>query len=80
MVPLCCFGLDELQRMRATGELRKACSKRGAAPQPPNRVNTTSKLIELRQIMKMETILRDKPIDAYIITSSDEHQVNYKIH
>lgn len=70
--------MDELQRMRASGELRKACSKRGAAPQPPNRVNTTMKLIELRQIMRTETILRSKPIQAYIVTSSDEHQVRYK--
>lgn len=75
-MPFYCLGMDELQRMRASGELRKACSKRGAAPQPPNRVNTTMKLIKLREIMKTETILRDKPIQAYIVSSSDEHQVN----
>ncbi|XP_066253724.1 xaa-Pro aminopeptidase ApepP-like isoform X1 [Euwallacea similis] len=56
------------------GELRKACSKRGNPIPPARRVNTTMRLIEMRQIMKSEVILGTRPIDAYIVTSSDEHQ------
>lgn len=62
--------------MRITGELRKSCSRRGATPQPKNRVNTTALLSRLRAIMQQQTKLRDKAIDAYIVTSDDEHQVS----
>lgn len=78
IISLDCFGLDELERMRVSGELRKACSKRGATPQPKNRVNTTLRLMELRKIMRSETkLLQSGGIDAYIITSADEHQVSF---
>ncbi|CAG9768775.1 unnamed protein product [Ceutorhynchus assimilis] len=56
------------------GELRKACSKRGNAAPPPQRVNTTMRLIALRELMSSEVRLFTHPVDAYLITSSDEHQ------
>lgn len=55
---------------------RKACSKSGIPIQPPNRVNTTSRLIELRKAMSSEPMLRDLPIDAFFITTDDDHQVS----
>ncbi|XP_076251360.1 xaa-Pro aminopeptidase ApepP-like isoform X1 [Rhynchophorus ferrugineus] len=62
------------QELLEKGELRKACSRRGNAVQPSRRLNSTSRLIELRQLMRSEVRLQTLPIDAYIITSSDEHQ------
>lgn len=67
-----------IERMRISGELRKACSKRGNAVLPPTRVNTTMRLLELRKIMNKSIIIEEDPIDGYIITSDDDHQVNNK--
>lgn len=68
-------GYSELEKEKINGELRKACSKYGHAVQPVRRVNTTSRLILLRRMMRSEAILGTLPIDAYFVTSSDEHQV-----
>ena len=62
--------------LRATGELRRACSRRGAVKQPKNRVNTTGRLQALRRVMQNEIAMDDKKIDAYLITPYDEHQVS----
>ncbi|XP_025832435.1 xaa-Pro aminopeptidase ApepP [Agrilus planipennis] len=69
--------VEQYLRARERGELRKACSTRGAAPQPPSRVNTTARLIALREVMRDEIQLKEQPIDAYIITSYDEHMTEY---
>lgn len=63
------------EELRATGELRKACSKRGTPLQPASRTNTTSRLISLRGVMNSSIDLADFTIDALLITSDDEHQV-----
>ncbi|CAH1975267.1 unnamed protein product [Acanthoscelides obtectus] len=65
------FNLD-LEKQR--GELRKACSKYGHIAQPARRVNTTMRLAAFRNLMTDETVLLTLPIQAYLITSSDEHQ------
>lgn len=57
------------------GSIRKACSKRGYTPQPPSRVDTTDRIRRLRIEMSKENSVEDKPLDAYLITSDDEHQV-----
>lgn len=67
---------SELELAKEKGELRKACSKFGHAIQPRRRVNTTSRLIELRQLMASEVHLGTLPVQAYLVTSHDEHQVN----
>ncbi|KAK9874996.1 hypothetical protein WA026_005809 [Henosepilachna vigintioctopunctata] len=66
-----------IEEMRKSGELRKACSKRGNAILPATRVNTTMQLLHLRDIMKRSTVMGEDPIDAYIITSDDEHQTEF---
>lgn len=68
-------GQDET--LRTTGELRRACSRRGAAKPPPGRINTSDRLKALRRVMQMDTIIQTISIDAYIITSDDEHQTEY---
>ncbi|KAI4460311.1 xaa-pro aminopeptidase 1 [Holotrichia oblita] len=68
------LGYDEL---RATGQLRKACSVWGSPIQPPGRVSTTDKLAELRKVMNSETSLKTKPIDAFLATSDNAHQSEY---
>ncbi|XP_048517336.1 xaa-Pro aminopeptidase ApepP isoform X1 [Dendroctonus ponderosae] len=72
----CCVALSTAydEEMIAKGELRKACSKRGNPLPPPARVNTTMRLIAIRQLMSSEVQLGTHPVDAYIVTSSDEHQ------
>lgn len=60
-------------------ESRKACSKRGTPLQPDSRTNTTSRLINLRKVMTSSTDLADFTLDAFLITSDDEHQVVYKL-
>ncbi|CAH0552784.1 unnamed protein product [Brassicogethes aeneus] len=67
-----CSGYNE--ELKIKGELRKACSKRGHIRQPERRVNTTTRLIELRKLMKSELTLGTSAIDAYIVFSGDEHQ------
>ncbi|XP_050313116.1 xaa-Pro aminopeptidase 1-like [Anthonomus grandis grandis] len=62
------------QELITTGELRKLCSKRGNAIPPPRRVNSTLRLRNLREMMISEVKLGTHPIDAYLVTSSDEHQ------
>lgn len=57
------------------GTLRKGCPGFGHARQPERRVNSTLKLARLREVMRHSTILKELPIDAYIVTSTDEHQV-----
>ncbi|KAL1490820.1 hypothetical protein ABEB36_013449 [Hypothenemus hampei] len=66
------FAYDE--ELIAKGELRKACSKHGNAIPPARRINSTLRLIELRQLMDSEVRLGTHPVDAYLVTSSDEHQ------
>lgn len=63
------------EELRATGELRKACSRRGTPLQPASRANTTSRLINLRRVMNSSVDLADYTIDAFLVTSDDEHQV-----
>lgn len=65
---------SELEEARRNGELRKACSKHGHPVQPERRINSTTRLIELRKIMESELILATTAVQAYLITSSDEHQ------
>lgn len=43
--------------------------------QPINRVNTTTRLQQLRVAMSAVKLVRGAPLKAYIITSDDEHQV-----
>lgn len=57
------------------GAIRKACSKRGYVPQPPSRIDTTQRVKKLREHMMRETSVEGQTIQAYIITSDDEHQV-----
>ncbi|KAL3276551.1 hypothetical protein HHI36_011926 [Cryptolaemus montrouzieri] len=66
-----------LEEMRISGELRKACSKRGNAVLPATRVNSTMRLLSLRDIMNRSTVMGEDPIDGYIITSDDEHQTEF---
>ncbi|XP_074035620.1 xaa-Pro aminopeptidase ApepP isoform X2 [Leptinotarsa decemlineata] len=78
LIFLCCCTLvlcySELEREKQRGELRKACSKFGHAVQPIRRVNTTMRLQQLREKMTSEVILGAPAIQAYLVTSSDEHQ------
>lgn len=69
------FCLSELELAKQKGELRKACSKFGHAIQPRRRVNTTLRLSELRNLMVSEVHLGTLPVQAYLVTSHDEHQV-----
>ncbi|XP_044757576.1 probable Xaa-Pro aminopeptidase P [Coccinella septempunctata] len=66
-----------IERMRISGELRKACSERGNAVLPATRVNTTMRLIQLRELMNKSTVMGEDSIDGYIITSDDEHQTEF---
>ncbi|KAJ8921864.1 hypothetical protein NQ315_008496, partial [Exocentrus adspersus] len=68
------LSISELELDKQRGELRKACSKFGHATQPERRVNTTVRLRKLREVMTSEIILGTSAIDAYLVTSSDEHQ------
>ncbi|XP_049821340.1 xaa-Pro aminopeptidase ApepP [Aethina tumida] len=62
------------EELKQRGELRKACSRRGHIRQPERRVDTTSRLTKLREIMRSEVALAMPAIDAYIVLSGDEHQ------
>ncbi|GLV45292.1 uncharacterized protein CBL_05392 [Carabus blaptoides fortunei] len=62
------------QNVPEPGSRRKACSFRGILPQPPGRVDTTQRLTNLREHMVRESAVEGHAIDAYIITSGDEHQ------
>lgn len=57
------------------GSVRKACSRRGYITQPASRVETTDRIQRLRIEMSRDNSVQDKPLDAYLITSDDEHQV-----
>ena len=57
------------------GSQRKLCPPMDNVPQPPNRVNTTLRLHKLRTEMKRMNVIQMAPIDAYIITTDDDHQV-----
>lgn len=57
------------------GAVRRACSKRGYVAPPPSRVITTDRVQRLREQMTRENSVLDTPLDAYLITSDDEHQV-----
>ncbi|CAH1279761.1 unnamed protein product [Diabrotica balteata] len=65
---------SQLEEDRKNGELRKACAKHGHAVQPARRLNSTDRLIKLREAMVSEVKLETSAIQAYLITSSDEHQ------
>uniref|UniRef100_A0A6P7GWA3 Xaa-Pro aminopeptidase ApepP-like n=1 Tax=Diabrotica virgifera virgifera TaxID=50390 RepID=A0A6P7GWA3_DIAVI len=65
---------SQLEEDRRNGELRKACAKHGHAVQPARRLNSTERLIKLREAMVSEVKLETSAIQAYFITSSDEHQ------
>ncbi|CAH1408360.1 unnamed protein product [Nezara viridula] len=41
---------------------------------PPNRANTTERLVQLRAEMRRSHSVQGSPIDAYLITGSDAHQ------
>lgn len=43
--------------------------------QPKNRVDTSMRLTLLRAEMSRITTIEGPPLDAYIVTSDDEHQV-----
>jgi hypothetical protein len=43
---------------------------------PSNRVNTTTRLNKLREMMASAKAVRGIPVKAYVITSDDEHQVS----
>lgn len=66
----------ELEK-KQNGTLRKACFEFGHARQPERRVNTSARLARLREIMRTNTAIKELAIDAYIVTSNDEHQVLY---
>lgn len=59
---------------------RKACSKYGRPLSPPARVNTTTRLAVLRKLMNSSVELYDQPIEAFLVTTDDDHQVNKKIY
>ncbi|CAH1176444.1 unnamed protein product [Phaedon cochleariae] len=65
---------SELENLKQRGELRKSCSKFGHAVQPPRRVNTTVRITKLRDLMRSEVIIGTPAIQAFLVTSSDEHQ------
>ena len=50
---------------------RKFCP----SDQPKNRVDTTMRLTLLRAEMKRITTVEGPPLDAYVVSSDDEHQV-----
>ncbi len=54
---------------------RMACPDDAGIHQPINRVNTTSRLQQLRVAMSAVKLVRGAPLKAYIVTSDDEHQV-----
>ncbi|XP_044262577.1 xaa-Pro aminopeptidase ApepP-like isoform X1 [Tribolium madens] len=65
----------ELREQIRSGEFRRACSTSVNIVQPPNRVNTTQKLADLRNLMLNTSFTRDQRLlDAYIVPSQDEHQ------
>lgn len=47
--------------------------------QPRDRVNSTDKLQEMRNEMKQILRLQIAPLQGYIVTVDDEHQVEIKI-
>ena len=56
---------------------RMACPDGGDQHrQPINRVNTTTRVQQLRVAMSSVKLVRGMPLKAYIITSDDEHQVD----
>lgn len=59
---------------RSIASDRPSC--RSKSRLPVNRVNTTDRLIELRQVMASTKLVRPVSLKAYIITSDDEHQVD----
>ncbi|XP_018568972.1 xaa-Pro aminopeptidase ApepP-like [Anoplophora glabripennis] len=73
----CCISLvlsSTEQEKKQNGTLRKACFELGHARQPERRVNTTLRLAKLREVLRSSITLKELPIDAYIVTSTDEHQ------
>ncbi|KAF5287703.1 hypothetical protein FQA39_LY15803 [Lamprigera yunnana] len=70
--------LSAYEKLVASGELRKACSKHGLLPQPPRRVDTTSRLTALRRILNDTAELKDPlPLHALLVTSDDDHQTEF---
>lgn len=65
----------EYSKLFERGELRRACSERGTPPQPPSRVNTTERLLLLREAMRNVFVVNGQTLDAYLVTSDDDHQV-----
>jgi hypothetical protein len=66
--------------MKKQSEERLGCNNDNSAiqqqqQQPINRVNTTTRLQQLRLAMSTAKLVRGAPLKAYIITSGDEHQV-----
>lgn len=58
------------------GSLRRLCPPMQNVPQPVERVNTTLLLRRLRVEMRKNTLTQGPPMDAFIITTDDDHQVN----
>ncbi|XP_003424313.2 xaa-Pro aminopeptidase ApepP [Nasonia vitripennis] len=57
------------------GSNRKFCpAAKYPNQQPPDRVNTTSRLRSIRSEMKRISTLQTAPLQGYIVTSDDEHQ------
>ena len=54
---------------------RMGCPDDSGMHLPINRVNTTSRLQQLRVAMASAKLVRGAPLKAYIVTSDDEHQV-----
>lgn len=71
-------GVWMVEVVRTTPD-RLGCLSDGVAAQdqPINRVNTTLRLQQLRVAMSAVKLVRGAPLKAYIVTSDDEHQVNY---
>lgn len=54
---------------------RMSCSALGSGVRPRSRVTTTQRLEELRKVMNSSVELLDQPVQAFLITTDDDHQV-----
>lgn len=54
---------------------RPSCRDASSATATSTRVDSTSRLLQLRTAMSTIKIVLGDPLKAYIITSDDEHQV-----